>query len=118
MKLSAISASEAVKLQFSAAEHLEGVGRSGLLHLERDVGQQFLVETVTQVAGGNVLAFPARERRVIDRERHGDRGFIDLDYRKRCWDLGTGDGFADGDALDAGNGEDVTGLADGFVNGL
>ena len=71
------------ELQFAAAHHLERVGAARLLHADRDVGQQFLVQAVAQIARGHVLPFAARERRGVDGERHRDGGLVDLDLRQR-----------------------------------
>jgi len=38
------------ELQLAAAQHLERVGRARLLHLERDVGEQFFLQAIAKVA--------------------------------------------------------------------
>ena len=55
------------KLQFAAAHHFERIRAAGLFHANRHVGQQFLIETVAQIARCDELAFAAGERRVVDR---------------------------------------------------
>ena len=60
------------ELQLAAAEDLEAVRRAGLLDADGDVGEQFLVEALAQVARGDVLAFAAGEGRVVD-ARTGSR---------------------------------------------
>ena len=60
-------------------------------------------------------AFAAGEGRVVDAELDGDGGLVDDDERQRRGVFGAGDGFADGDALDAGDGDDV---AHGGLGGL
>ena len=98
------------ELEFAAAEDLEGVGRAGVLHLERDVGEQLLVEAVAQVARGDVLAFAAGEGRVVDVELDRDGRLVDGDGRQRLRVLDVAEALADGDARDAGDGDDVADL--------
>ena len=107
------------ELQFAAAHHLEGVRAAGLFHADRDVGQQFLVQPVAQIARGDVLALrgPA----------NGDVLMVNVIAMvgSSIWmcgsgfgSLGAGDGLADGDAFDAGDGQNVARAADGFVHAL
>ncbi len=98
--------------------NLKGVGSAGFFDADGDVGEQFFIQAVAQVARGDELPFPARERRRIDGERHRDGGLVDLNMRERHGRDGAGDGLADGDAFDAGDGQDVAGAADGFVDAL
>ena len=95
------------ELQLAAAEDLEAVGRAGVFHADGDVGEQLLFEALAQVAAGDVLAFAAGEGRVVDAELDGDGRLVDDDERQRRGILEVGDGFADGDAVDAGDGDDV-----------
>ena len=101
---------ENAELQFAAAEHLEGVRRTGVLHLERDVGEQFLVETVAEIARGDELAFAAGEGRVVDVELDRDRGLVDGDLRQRLRIFDIAEALADEDAGDAGDGDDIADL--------
>ena len=48
------------ELQFAAAHHLEGVGAARFLHADRDVGEQFLVQPVAQIARGDELRLRGR----------------------------------------------------------
>jgi hypothetical protein len=105
------------QLQLAAPHHLERIVAQ-FLHPDGNVGQQFLVEPLAQIAGGHVGALPAGERRRVDGERHGDGGLVDLHLGQRAGILGAGDGFADGDAFHAGDGQKVAGPADGFVHPL
>ena len=45
------------ELEFAAPHHFEGVGAARLLDSDGDVGQQFLVKPVAQIARGDKLAF-------------------------------------------------------------
>ena len=53
------------------------------------------------------MAFAAGEGRGVDGEHHRDGRLVDLDLRQRLRGFGVGDGFADGDAFHAGDGQDV-----------
>src|ERR1035441_4753318 len=105
------------ELQFAAAHHLEGVVPQ-FLDADGNVGQQFLVEPLAQVARRHPLALAAGERRGVDGERHGDGGLVDLDGRQRIGSFRAGDGLSDRNAFDAGDGQDIALPADGFIHAL
>ena len=48
------------ELQFAASHHLERIRTVGIFHTQGDVGQQFLRQTITQIARGDVLSFASR----------------------------------------------------------
>ena len=66
-------------------------------------------QPVAQVARGDVLPVPAGHRRRVDPEDHRHRRLVDGDRRNPDVVLGVADRFADGDALDAGDADDVAG---------
>src|SRR5271157_4645229 len=105
------------ELQFAAAHHFEGVV-SQFLDADGDVGEQLFVEPLAQFARRHPLALAPREGRGVDGEGHGDGGLVDLDLGQRLRRFGAGDGLADGDALHAGDGEQVAGNSHGFVDAL
>ena len=88
------------------------------LHPDGNVGQQFLVQPVAQIARGYIGALPAGEWRRVDGERHGDGGLVDLHQRQRPRILGAGYRLADGDAFHAGNSQQVARPADRLVHPL
>src|SRR5258706_1358461 len=106
------------ELELAAAHYLESVRPAGFLDADGDVGEQLLIEAIAQVAGGDVGSLAAGEGRGVDGERHGDGGLIDLDVSQRLRGFRAGHGLTDGDALDAGDREDVARPADGFVDTL
>ena len=75
------------ELQFAAAHHFESVRTAGFFHADGDVGQQFFVQAVAQIARRDELPFAARKRRRIDGERHRDGRLVDLDVRQRLADF-------------------------------
>ena len=98
------------ELHFAAAEDLEAVRRARLFHADGDVGQQFAIETLAQIAAGDELAFFTAEGRVVHRKLDGDGRLIDDDERQRHRVFDAGQGLADGDAFDAGDSDDVADL--------
>ena len=90
-------------------EHAKRFGRVGIFHANGDVGEQLLLQAVAQVARGQPLAFAAGERRIVHGEDHGQRGLVDQQRLERRGMFGIGDGLADLNSLDAGDGHDVAG---------
>ncbi len=84
-------------MHFAAACDIEGVGAQ-LGHVQRDVLQKLPVQTVTQVAGGDVFALAAGEWGIVDGECHLDRRVGDLDERQRLRVSGGTDRAADGES--------------------
>ena len=71
-------------MQFSAAQHAEGVGRLAGLDAQRNVAQQFAFEPVLYMPGGE--EFPALCRQMglcIDAECHFHRRLRDVDEGQR-----------------------------------
>src|SRR5690606_29442964 len=59
------------QVQFTTAGNLEFVGRVAFFDAQGDVVQQFLFQTLLDVAAGDELVFFVAERRVVDLEGHG-----------------------------------------------
>ena len=97
------------QVEFAAAGDLERIGGLGLFDAHGDVRLDFLEEPVTDVPGGDILAFPSREGGVVDDEVHGDGGFIDLDEFHRFDVLGVAGRLTDVDVGDAGDTDDLAG---------
>src|SRR5580692_7892358 len=98
------------ELQLAAAHHLERIRGAGVFHAHRDVGEQLLGQPLFQVTGSDVGAFSSGEGRIVDGKQDGDGGLVDGDVRKRRRILDVGNGLADGDSFDAGDGDDVAQL--------
>src|SRR4029077_252969 len=97
------------QLQFAAAEDAKSFGRIGILDANRDIGEQLFLQAVAEVAGSDPLAVTPGKRGTIDRKDHRQRGFVDQQRLEGSGIFGVGQSFADLNALDAGNGDDVTG---------
>ncbi len=96
--------------ELSAALHLPRIRTSDVDDLEGDVADELLVETVLDHASGELVALDlAHERGGVGADRHRDGGVVDRDGRQRTHVLGVGDGLADGDVLETGDGDDVAG---------
>ena len=78
-------------------------------HAQGDVRFQLLHQPIAQLPAGDVGAFLAAERRIVDAEDHVERRLVDLDRRQGDRVVDVGDGVADVDLLEADDGADVAG---------
>src|SRR5207248_305061 len=84
----------------------------------RNIGQQFLFQTIPKVSRGDIRTFTPGERGRVDRENHRDRRLVDLDARERLWIVGARNRVADVNSFNSGDCEDIARLADGFIHTL
>ena len=98
------------EMELSSSGNAEGIGRPGSFHLETDVGLQFPLQTLLDVAAGDVLAGTSLERRSVDHEVHGQGRLFDIDLRKWIIDPFRSDRIADLDILDPADHDDVSAL--------
>ena len=96
-------------MQFAAAENAEGVGGVGIFDAHGDVGEQFFLQARAQITGSDVLAFAAGEGRGVHGENHGESGLVDGEWIENRGIIAVGDAFADLNAFDAGDGDDIAG---------
>src|SRR5436190_7069018 len=101
------------EVQLAAAAHHERVGRVAVGDAERDIALELGVETLAKLAARDELSFAARERAVVDAERHAKGRLLDTDRWKWPRVGRVRDGVAD-PRLDARDGDDVPG--GGFVD--
>ena len=97
-------------MQLATARHHEGVRILGELHAQRHVGLQLTLQTLADLAAGDILALAAGQRRGVDQKLHGQRGLVDAQQRQRIRVADLAQRGADVDVLDAVDGHDVTGL--------
>src|SRR5215471_15872971 len=95
------------ELQLAAARNLKAVRRVGLFDADRDVAERLLIEPRANLARGDELSFPARERRGVDAEDHRDGRLVDSDARQRAGLRHRRQGVADVDAFDARERDDL-----------
>ena len=95
-------------MHLTTAHDAEGISRGGVLHLQSNVLQQFLLQTVADLAAGDVLALAACQRAVVNGEGHLHGGVIDLDEGQRLDLSGAAQGIADGHIRQTGESHDIT----------
>mmetsp|Transcript_14187 Transcript_14187/g.43894 ORF Transcript_14187/g.43894 Transcript_14187/m.43894 type:complete len:374 (-) Transcript_14187:234-1355(-) len=94
-------------MQRPAARDREGVARVLGLDLQRDVSVQLLEEAVPDDAARELVALFSGQRRLVDRERHGHGGLLDLEGGERRGGALVDDRLADLDVGDAGEHDDL-----------
>src|SRR5450830_1707251 len=102
------------QVQFAAARHFKHGVVVGRCNAQGDVGFQFSVEAVTQLAAGDELAFAAGQGRVVDHEVHGQGWLVDGQHRQRFRGIRCAHGRTDADVFDTVDQDDVAGNS--FVN--
>ena len=92
-----------------------GVRTLGRQDLDGDVTDELLVQAVLDHTGGELVAGAAGHRGGVHTDGHGDGRLVDGDAGQGHRVLRVGEGVADHDVLDTGDGGDVTG--DDLVGG-
>ena len=82
-------------MEDSAAIDQKGIWRVGFFYAEGEVLFQFLEESVSEVATGDVFAFFAEEWGVVDGEEHAHGWFINLDRGEGFGIFGIADAVSD-----------------------
>ena len=95
-------------MHLAAARDIKRIG-ANLLDMQRHVLQQLALQAVAQIARRDILALTARERRIVDGERHLNRRIGNFDERQRLHFIGHADRAPDGDVRNAGERDDLTG---------
>ena len=93
-------------MHLAAARDVERI-RALLRHMQGDILEELALQAVAQIAGRDVLALLARERRIVDGERHLDGRVGDLHEGQRLHLLRRTDRAADGDVRHAGERDDL-----------
>src|SRR3954463_4317342 len=106
------------ELQLTASQNFEGVGGSSFLDAKRHVGEQFLVEALTQVSRGHICSFASCKGRIVYGKQNCDRRLVNRDMWQGRGVVYVGDSFADGNALHTGDGDDVAQFRLGNVGAL
>ena len=95
------------QMHLTASCDTEGVGRLGLMHAQGDILEQFAVQTLAELTGGDIFALASGKRRVVDREVHLNGRLGDLDKRQRLDLRRRAQRVADGDVLNTGDTDDI-----------
>ena len=91
----------------TAAANAECIGGVGFIYAQGYVLEQLTEQTLTQVTGGDKLAFLAGERRVVDHKGHLNGRLGNLNERQSLNVLRVAQGLTDGNAFDAGEANDL-----------
>ena len=98
------------ELQFAAAGDFHRVLVVDFAHAQRHIAFGLAQQAVADHAAGDLVAFGAGERRIVDAERHRQRRRIDRLRRDRRLDRRIADGHRDGGVRQSGERDDVAGL--------
>ena len=104
------------QVHFATAHYAEGIVGGGIFHTQGNVLQQLALQAVTDLAAGDVLAFLAGKRGIVDGEGHLNGRIVDLNKGQRFNLAGVAHGVADGNIGQTGKGNNITGS--GLLNGL
>ncbi len=91
-----------------AAGHNKFFRRCARFNPQGDIALQFLVQPILDFAVGDELAIASGERPVIDAKGHVNGRLVNRDNRQRAGLVGTGNGIADINGIQAGHRADIT----------
>ena len=94
-------------LHFAAPAHVENIRRVGVFHAQGHVCADFLDQPLANVPRRDELPFLPRQRPIIDRKLHLDRGRINRHKRQRLPVHRIGNGLTDEHILKASHANDV-----------
>ena len=98
-------------MQFAAAGNAEDIGIGSVFNTQGNVGQQFFLQAVADLAGSYEFAFSTGQRRSIDHKVHGQCRLVHAQHRQAFGVVFVGNGYADTDVFDTGNNHDVAGFS-------
>ena len=105
-------------MQLAAPRHQEGAGIAGVLHAQGDIVDQLLVQSLADLSAGDELALLTGQRRIVDLESHADGGLVDGQARQGLDLFRIAKCVGDAYAVDARDGDDVTGTSLGHFDPL
>src|SRR5690606_21715358 len=98
------------QVQLATARHFKLVSRLTFFNAQGHVVQKLLLQTLFDVATGDVLAFFTGERRIIDLERHG-YGRLVYSQRRQCFHIaGVTQGVRDEQLIQTTDADDIARL--------
>ncbi len=95
------------ELQFAAPQHAERFRCVRVFHADGDVGQQFFLQAITEVARSEKRSLFAGKRAAVHGKNHRQRGLVDQQRFQRHGVRQIRDAFADLDAFNAGNRHEI-----------
>ena len=97
-------------MQLTTTGDFVDICRIGLFNTHGHIGTDLFEQTVTDLTGGDKLAFSTGQRRVVNVQFHGKRRLIHLNHRQCNRIFPISNGFANVNGFDAGYGNNVAGL--------
>ena len=97
------------ELELAAAGHFHGIAFFRFGDTQGDVAFGLAQQPVADHAAGDLGAFGAGQRRIVDPESHRQSGRVDRLGGKRRLNLGRANGVGDGGVGETGDGDDVAG---------
>ena len=98
------------QVQFATAGNAEYISVGSIFNTQGNVGQQFFLQTVADLAGSHEFAFSTGQRRSVDHKVHGQGRLVHAQHRQAFRIVFVGNGYADTDVFDTGNNHDVAGF--------
>ena len=95
------------EVHFASARNIEAVGGVAVLNAERNILEQLLVQTLTDLTRGHKFALATCKRAVVYRKCHLQRRLADLYELERLGRVKCRYGIADGDILNAREADDI-----------
>ena len=72
------------QVQFATAHHFKNAFFVSLFDAQRDIVLQLFLQTIPNLAAGDIFTLAARQRAGVNAEVHRQRGLINLEHRQRC----------------------------------
>ena len=94
-------------MHFASAAHAERIRAVRIVYAQRNVAQQFFIQSFAQLTGGYELSFFAGKRTVVHGERHFHRRILDFYELHGLHGVRLTNGIADVQPFDAGKYHDV-----------
>ena len=98
-------------MQFATAGNAEYISVGSIFNTQGNVGQQFFLQAVADLAGSHEFAFSTGQRRSIDHKVHGQGRLVHAQHRQAFRIVFVGNGYADTDVFDTGNNHDIAGFS-------
>ena len=99
------------QVQFAAARNAENVGIGCIFNTQGNVGQQFFLQAVADLAGSYEFAFSTGQRRSVDHKVHGQGRLVHAQHWQAFRIVFVGNGYANTDVFDTGNNHDIAGFS-------
>ena len=99
------------QVQFATTGNAEYISVGSIFNTQGNVGQQFFLQAVADLAGSHEFAFSTGQRRSVDHKVHGQGRLVHAQHRQAFRIVFVGNGYADADVFDTGNNHDVAGFS-------